>query len=327
MPDIAMYALQRVSCMKGGHLFVLSPHSIFWKKQANVTFFQKAAYCVGPIAHAVNFWAEPIMFSLPFLCLGCNICAFGLDEILFATHVAVVGTSLLHSSYGHTWNVVLAGVTSRSAARIQWFTGFKAIMNTIMVLSGYKRPPRFKVTPKAVKAPFAETTAASQEKEGSSTFTIQLQPPAGHARSMAPQDNGTIDHPTAQQSGYKVHAALSRVTNLRKHVMPMDGTLDAWVLLTITAADVFAIAMGLRRLWLAGSFTAWTNVGAVNVLWLGIAYALVDAVPGLLFMMYIVVWERVPWVMSLWAPFVVCCAVIGATAVELRLAVGYILHI
>jgi hypothetical protein len=104
----------------------------------------------------------------------------------------------------------------------------------------------------------------------------------------------------------------------------MDGTLDVWVLATITAADVFAIVWGFRRLQQRGALESWGNVGSVNVLWLGIAYALVDAVPGLLFMMYIAVWRRAPWVMAIWAPLVVASAAVCAAAVEVRLAVGYL---
>ena len=45
-----------------------------------------------------------------------------------------------------------AGLSSRSAARIQWYTGVKACVNTIMVLVGFKSPPSFKVTPKKTAA-------------------------------------------------------------------------------------------------------------------------------------------------------------------------------
>jgi cellulose synthase/poly-beta-1,6-N-acetylglucosamine synthase-like glycosyltransferase len=50
---------QRLRWFKGGHLFVLSKDSIFWRQQQHVTFLQKAAYCLGPAAHIVNFTAEP----------------------------------------------------------------------------------------------------------------------------------------------------------------------------------------------------------------------------------------------------------------------------
>ena len=55
---------QRLRWFKGGHLFVLSTDSIFFHRQKHVTLFQKLAYCLGPIAHFTNFWAEPIMCAL-----------------------------------------------------------------------------------------------------------------------------------------------------------------------------------------------------------------------------------------------------------------------
>jgi hypothetical protein len=325
----APQVLQLIPCMKGGHLFVLSKASIFWTKQANVTLFQKAAYCLGPVSHIVNFWAEPVMFLLPFLCLGLDICAYGLDRVLFVTHVLRVGTSLLHSSYGHNWSVVMAGITSRSAARIQWFTGFKAVLNTIMVLIGYKRPPRFKVTPKSVavgadradKGKSGQDNAINDPVQPASTAQTQA---AAAATVAAPQGHETRGHKPPEQREYKLHAALSRVTNLRRHVMPMDGTLDLWVLLAITALQVYALIWGIVRLYRQGSFSSWESIASVNVLWLGVVYALVDAVPGLLFLVYMVVWEGAPWFMSVWVPLVVSAAAVGAIAIELRLAIGYI---
>jgi hypothetical protein len=297
--------------MKGGHLFVLSKHSIFWTKQPNVSLFQKAAYCLGPFSHVVNFWAEPVMMLLPFMCLGLDVCAYGLDATLFATHVIRVGTSLLHSSYGHSWEIIMAGITSRSAARIQWFTGFKAVLNTIMVLVGFKRPPRFKVTPKTVvSAPAAEPAAADAPAQANPAAKA-ASPPSG---AEAPK-----------QKEYKLHAALSRVTNLRRKCMPMDGTFDVWVLFAITASQIYALVCGLVRLYREGSFSSWKGAASVNVLWLGVVYALVDSVPGLLFLVYILVWERAPWFMSIWVPLIVSAAAVGAFAVEVRLAVGYML--
>ena len=60
---------QRLRWFKGGHLFVLNRESIFWHRQRHVSLFQKAAYCLGPVAHFVNLWAEPVMFTLPAFCL------------------------------------------------------------------------------------------------------------------------------------------------------------------------------------------------------------------------------------------------------------------
>ena len=67
--DLRSMWRQRLRWFKGGHLFVLNRESIFWRRQPHVTLTQKLAYCLGPIAHFVNCWSEPIMFTLPFFCL------------------------------------------------------------------------------------------------------------------------------------------------------------------------------------------------------------------------------------------------------------------
>ena len=45
---------QRLRWFKGGHLFALNPASIFYQRSPHVTAFQKAAYCLGPVAHFVG---------------------------------------------------------------------------------------------------------------------------------------------------------------------------------------------------------------------------------------------------------------------------------
>ena len=64
---------QRLRWFKGGHLFVINKDSIFWRRQQNVSTWQKAMYFVGPMAHVINIWADPILFSMPFVCLVGNV--------------------------------------------------------------------------------------------------------------------------------------------------------------------------------------------------------------------------------------------------------------
>ena len=47
---------------------------------------------------------------------------------------------------------------------------------------------------------------------------------------------------------FRIHDSLSKVTNLRQKCMPWDGTLDFWVLLTITAMNLFAVGYGALQL-------------------------------------------------------------------------------
>ena len=56
---------QRLRWLKGGHLFLLGPDSVFFKKQPHMSFYQKSIYWLCPIAHFVQFWAEPVLFTLP----------------------------------------------------------------------------------------------------------------------------------------------------------------------------------------------------------------------------------------------------------------------
>jgi hypothetical protein len=85
-----------------------------------------------------------IIFTLPFVCLVFDVCAFGLDRRLFLTHVLRMATVMLQTNYGHNWSEVKAAMSARAASRVQWFTAWKAVVNTIMVLAGFKRPPKFK---------------------------------------------------------------------------------------------------------------------------------------------------------------------------------------
>ena len=181
------------------------------------------------------------------------------DDWLFLTHIIRVATSTLHSCYGTTWSAVLAGMSSRAAARIQWFTGVKAVLNTAMVLCGFKKPPSFKVTPKKVQG-------------GGGA--------AGAAKADACASAAVGDGERGRGRQYRAHAAVSRVTEARKHVMPMDGTLDIWVLMAITALNIAAAAFGLVRIGEAGALAQFGG-GPEGVLYLGIVFAIVDAVRDL----------------------------------------------
>jgi hypothetical protein len=80
-----------------------------------------------------------------------------------------------------------------------------------------------------------------------------------------------------------VHDGLSKVTETRKMCMPMDGTLDIWVLFFFMILSLFSAAVGLRRLIKREALISWDE-GRESLIWLGVAFALVDATPGLLFM-------------------------------------------
>ena len=45
---------QRLRWLKGGHLFILAPNSVFFRKQPHMSFYQKALYWLCPVAHFIQ---------------------------------------------------------------------------------------------------------------------------------------------------------------------------------------------------------------------------------------------------------------------------------
>ena len=76
-------------------------------------------------------------------------------------------------------------------------------------------------------------------------------------------------------------AARPQVTETRRRCMPMGGTLDIWVLMAILITNLFAAAIGLKRIIESGSIIDFQDRD--SILWIGIVFALVDSVPALLF--------------------------------------------
>lgn len=74
-----------------------------------------------------------------------------------------------------------------------------------------------------------------------------------------------------------------QVTNLRKHVMPLDGTFDFWVLLFCMSLSLFAAGMGIKVLAQRGALLEWDD-GDESLRWIGVVFAIADATPGLLFL-------------------------------------------
>ena len=216
--------------------------------------------------------------------LAGDICAFGLDKWLFLTHIVRVATSTAHSCYGATWREVSAGLASRSAARIQWFTGVKAVANTLLVVSGFKRPPSFKVTPKKqqanANANVGAASSAAAAAQGDfhtpdSTGTTPTGSPFVDDRKQADAQGNTgaggDEKPKAMtKKRFAMYDTAANVTEQRKKCMPMEGTFDIWVLAFITLLNFFAAAWGVQRLLRANAFLQ-LGSGDIGegVLWLG----------------------------------------------------------
>jgi hypothetical protein len=280
---------QRLRWLKGGHLFLISEDSIFFKKQQHMTFYQKSLYWLCPIAHLIQFWAEPIVFTLPFLCLVLNICPYGMDQHLFISHIVFFVVMNLSTTLYGSWDVVLAAIRAKSGYRILWFTSVKAVLNTIMVVTGWKAKGHFKFTPKAglagddkgivddtVVLGSAESPPSDSAKTESKAISNVLTHSAdGPKRVARPAKRNTVRL-------HRGHTLLSRITDTRKRCMPMDGTLDVWVLMACMMIAIFSAIVGIRRLIYRNALLEWNENGD-TLIWIGVVFALVDAVPGLFF--------------------------------------------
>ena len=78
---------QRFRWFKGGHLFLLSPTSVFFEKSTHMTLYQKSLYWICIIANVTSIYADPVLFLMPFMCLTFRVCAYGMDNLLFWTHL------------------------------------------------------------------------------------------------------------------------------------------------------------------------------------------------------------------------------------------------
>jgi hypothetical protein len=282
---------QRLRWLKGGHLFLISKDSIFFKWQPHMTLFSKSLYFICPVAHVVQFWTEPIFFTLPFVCIVLNTCPYGMDTHLFITHIVFFFTMHLTSIIYDRWDIVFSAIRAKSGYRILWFTSVKACINTIMVVTGWKAKGHFKFTPKA---------GLAGDDKGMVDDTVVLGSAESPKSDSAKTDSKAVESlPTLTTSDgskraskpvkkapsvnmHRAHAMLSKVTETRKWCMPLDGTLDIWVLMAVMLLALFSAAVGLRRLIYRDALLKW-NDSDDTLIWIGVVFALVDATPGMLF--------------------------------------------
>jgi hypothetical protein len=74
-----------------------------------------------------------------------------------------------------------------------------------------------------------------------------------------------------------------QVTEVRKRVMPLDGTFDFWILLFSMTLSLFSAAIGIKTLVERDALLKWDN-GNDSLRWIGIVFAIADATPGILFL-------------------------------------------
>lgn len=159
------------------------------------------------------------MFTLPVVCIVGNTCPYGLDRALFFTHLARVVASFAVMIFGRDRRLMLAGLASRTGARVQWFTAVKAVLNTLLVVCLVKPPPRFKLTRKATQV--CAVSGAAVPK-----CTAVWEPlSASPSRCSQEADAGTDDalrclaswqRPSTAPNGNRNDSAKGRTGNIRR---------------------------------------------------------------------------------------------------------------
>ena len=104
---------QRSRWFKGGHLFLLSPTSVFFEKHKHMSLYQKSLYWICLITNVMAIYAEPVMFAMPFLCLALDVCAYGMDKYLFWTHLPHTLVTQLAAFYATDWARVVDALKVR----------------------------------------------------------------------------------------------------------------------------------------------------------------------------------------------------------------------
>lgn len=140
---------QRARWAKASHLYVLDRHSVFWKRQPYMTLYQKTLYGLPLLLHITVTLTEPVMFTLPLVCLGFDICPYGMDLWLWLTHFLRLLLTFLVCTHADSLSKRFAALNTLTASRILFFVNVKAVVNTAMVYLRWKRPGMFKVTRKA----------------------------------------------------------------------------------------------------------------------------------------------------------------------------------
>lgn len=197
---------QRSRWHKAAHLYILDRHSVFWRSQPYMTFYQKSLYCIPMILHLTVFLSEPFMFTLPLLCLCFGVCPYGMDIWLWATHFLKLFFNFLISTHADTISGRVAALQAQTASRVLYFISVKAVLNTIMVYFRWKRPGAFKVTEKAGTASGVDTDTnnAPSVSEAPSEAASRVSSMRGPPSSYAPPD---------QYQMYRGHALTPQERN------------------------------------------------------------------------------------------------------------------
>lgn len=72
-----------------------------------MSFYQKSLYWICLVANVLSIIADPILLALPPLCLIGNICVYGLDQLLFWTHITHTLVTQIAAMYYLDWSRVV----------------------------------------------------------------------------------------------------------------------------------------------------------------------------------------------------------------------------
>ena len=285
---------QRLRWNKGGHLFVCAPESVFFKPQPHMSFYQKTLYWSYPVNDFIVMLFMPVLFALPCACLTFDTCPYGMDRMLFWTHILELCMDFVCAVYHEDYSSVKVSINERIGSRVLWFTSVKACINLLMVHTGWKDPGFFKYTPKTSETEQVEASGGSGALARPADIVSRPAKAAAKGGSSIDSNLDSLDAssgsavaeaapPCRRERPHLswLHAALSRVTEARRCFMPLGGTLDIWVLLAVTAADLTAAAVGLSKLE-TSSLLRWDENNTIQLI--GIVFAILDSIPGILFL-------------------------------------------
>ena len=166
---------QRARWAKAAHLYILDRHSVFWRRQRHMSLYQKLLYCTPLLLHLCIFVTEPVMFTLPFICVVANVCPYGIDLWLWLTHLLRLTATVLLSTHADSIAKRVSALNAQTSSRVLYFINVKAVLNTLMVGLGWKLPGAFKETK---KAPAPGSYAVAEGSEADDLFSL---PPGSSA--------------------------------------------------------------------------------------------------------------------------------------------------
>jgi hypothetical protein len=150
--------------------------------------------------------------------LAGDICPYGIDPWLWLTHFGKLVTTFLISCYADTLELSRAALYGQTMARVLFFVNVKAVLNTVMVYTGWKRPGAFKVTQKAGGAAVAAGGSAGEVK-----VAAQPEPPVEMER-----DNGGPTIPVRSRNLFLLRLCPSIPQGMRGLCLAVRKHTDQW---------------------------------------------------------------------------------------------------